>query len=480
MANCCLRPRLLLISLSLIAFANAVRGSFHFDDYSLFQSPVAFSDLFRLETTRPLTQLTFLLNRTLAGTEPLSWHLLNILLHVACVLLLFDCLRRILPGHAALLAAGLFAIHPIQTEAVAYVFARSTLLMTAFCLASWHAWLRQRPWTAVALFAAALASKEECVFFPLFLWVISAKRTGKPIAAMLALSLAAGLRVIAATRLVAGSGAGFTANIGPLDYFTAQGTILWRYLAQLLLPIGFTIDPDPHPIPAAGLFGWTAFATLLWIFRRKPETKWFLGALLLFLASSSVFPASDLAADRRVYLPLIALAAGTALLLNRLPNRLPQWLPLALTLVWLPLTIARTEIWRTEESLWRDAAEKAPGKVRPILQLSRAIQPSEALPLLDAAAKTHPNNPDLPAEIGRIELQSGHPAQALAAFGRTAALRPRDAQAINNVGVALSMLGQSTAAQVQFRRALQLEPCQPDARKNLGMAPCPPPHPATN
>ncbi len=470
MANCFLRPRLLLTALSLAALGNAVRGSFHFDDYSLFQSPQDITSLFRLETTRPLTWLTFFLNRALAATDPLSWHVFDLALHLACVLLLFECLRRILPEAPAFLATAIFAIHPIQTEAVAYVFARSTLLMTLFCLASWQAWLRDRRSTAVLFFAAALLSKEECVFFPAFLWLVSTRRPVKPLAAMLTLSAAAGLRVIAATKTVAGSGAGFTANITPLEYLTAQGSILWRYLTQLVIPTGFTVDPNPHPAPVAGLAGWAAIVTLLWIFRHKPGTKWFTAALALILASSSIFPASDLAADRRLYLPLIALAPGFALPLAKLP----KWCPAVLFLLWLPLTIARTEVWRTEQSLWRDAVEQATGKVRPVLQLSRAIPAEEGLRLLEDAARQHPNDPDIPAEAGRIALQAGNPGQALEAFGRAAALRPRDAQAVNNIGVALSMLGQKAAAEVQFRRALQMEPCQKDARKNLGWAPCAP------
>src|ERR1017187_4344724 len=64
------------------------------------------------------------------------------------VLLAYECLRRLLPERAALAGAGVFALHPIQAEAVNYVWGRGALLGAAFCFASLLAWLNGRRWTA--------------------------------------------------------------------------------------------------------------------------------------------------------------------------------------------------------------------------------------------------------------------------------------------------------------------------------------------
>jgi hypothetical protein len=77
--------------------------------------------------------------------------------------MLVRVLRRCLPDTAVLAAASLFALHPIQAEPVLYVFARATLLATLLCLASFVAWLREKRWLAAGWFALALAAKEECV-----------------------------------------------------------------------------------------------------------------------------------------------------------------------------------------------------------------------------------------------------------------------------------------------------------------------------
>lgn len=445
------RPRAILILLAFLAFGNAIRGSFHFDDYSLFATNPPLSDLLRLETTRPLTWLTFWINRQLAGDAPLSWHLIDFGLHLTNVLLLFACLKRIATNRTALVAAAIFAIHPIQTEAVAYVFARSTLLMTLFCLLAWRDWLTTHHRRAILWFALALLAKEECVFFPIFLLLFDRKRREAYL--MLALSLLAGLRTIAATQIVQGSGAGLTAGISPAQYAIAQGAVIWRYLGQIAIPLNFTIDPDLHPPFWLGILGWVA---LIAAFRYG--STYVRGGIVLLLASSSIFPAADLAADRRMYLPLIAFALAIA---EKLPPRLA---PILLLLI--PLSIARTEVWRTERNLWEDAVAKAPAKTRPRIQLARALPPDHALNQLTA------DDPDTQAERGRIYLQTNRAAMALAEFGKVAAARPKDAQAWNNLGVAFAQLEQSAPARQNFRKALQLDPCNKDARKNLGLPAC--------
>ncbi|HWB99489.1 MAG TPA: tetratricopeptide repeat protein, partial [Bryobacteraceae bacterium] len=83
------------------------------------------------------------------------------------------------------------------------------------------------------------------------------------------------------------------------------------------------------------------------------------------------------------------------------------------------------------------------------------------------AQRLAPDNASIPAEEGRIYLESAQPAQALAAFGRALALEPHNAEALNNRGAALLALGQKDAAVADFRRALAIDPCQIDALRNL-------------
>src|SRR5690349_8429959 len=136
-----MRERLLLLAAALAAFGASLGSGFHFDDYAIFSdpaltSPMGWLDLWTLRQTRPLTYLTFWLNYQIGGQGPLGYHLLNLALHLGAVLLAYECMRRLMDARAAWIAAAIFAVHPIQAEAVNYVWGRSIMLAVLLCLAS--------------------------------------------------------------------------------------------------------------------------------------------------------------------------------------------------------------------------------------------------------------------------------------------------------------------------------------------------------
>jgi protein O-mannosyl-transferase len=462
-----MRERLLLACAALAAFGLSLGSGFHFDDYAIFADRAltgagGWLEVWRAGQTRPLTYLTFWLNFQLGGRDPVGWHAVNLALHVGAVLLLYDCLRRTTPGMAALVGAAIFAVHPVQTEAVAYVWARSILLATVFCLLCWRSWMAGRTWHAAAWFAAALLSKEECAAFPLVLAMLEGKRW-RAAAGMMGLSIAAAARVVYAAAVTPGAPIAQQAGIAPLDYLLAQGPVVLRYLRLIVMPWGFTVDPDVAVPPAWwGIAAWAgvaAVAAMAWKWNR-----WVLAGLVLLLPSSSIFPVADLAADRRLYLPMVGLAAGAGWLLARVR---PRAAAAAACVGLAAVSVARTEVWMTEERLWRDAVKKAPGKLRPKLQLARAVPPAEALPILAGAKRLAPEDPAVAAQTGSVLMAAGRPGEALGEFGRALALAPRDARQVNNRGTALEALGQVEAAREDYRRALAMDPSLEAARENL-------------
>src|SRR6185503_16481371 len=141
-----MRTRLVLIAATLVAFGASLASGFHFDDYAIFSDPVLTSgsgwrEIWSLTQTRPLTYLTFWFNYQIGGDDPLGYHLLNLFLHIGAVLLAYECLSRLISGNAAMLAAAIFAVHPIQAEAVNYIWGRSIVLAALLCFASLLAWL---------------------------------------------------------------------------------------------------------------------------------------------------------------------------------------------------------------------------------------------------------------------------------------------------------------------------------------------------
>lgn len=467
-----MRARLLLAAAALLAFGASLGSGFHFDDYAIFgdrflTSTSGWLDVWSLRQTRPLTYLTFWLNFQLGGMDPVGYHALNLALHVGAVLLAYECLRRLIGERAALVAAALFAVHPFQAEAVDYVWGRGIVLATLLCLASLRAWLNGRHWEAVLWFLAAMLAKEEVAAFPVALLLLDRKHRA-PIAAMAGVALALGLRAIYATAVTPGALAGFQAGISPARYLLAQGPVILRYLRLLVAPYGFTVDLDAR-VPALGwgLAAWgllIVLAAAAWRFRGKDRWGvWAIAGLVLLLPSSSILPTADLSADRRLYLPLGCFGAAAALLLERVKRPAGVAVVLALAAV----SVARTQVWMTERSLWAEAVERAPEKLRPKIQLARAAPPPEALDLLAQARKLAPNDPEVATETGRVLMTAGKPVEALSEFGRALALDPADARNYNNRGVALAGIGQTEAARADFERALKLDPSLGEARENL-------------
>ncbi|MBI3698077.1 MAG: hypothetical protein HY238_24975, partial [Acidobacteria bacterium] len=191
-----------VLLVTLAAYASTLSSSFHLDDYAIFADPVLTAPdgwwrVFRLGQTRPLTYFTFWLNYRLGAIDPSGYHVASLGIHLAAVATAWAVFRRLLAPVGALAATAVLALHPLQSEAVAYVFARATLLATLFCLLAWRDWLEDRRWRSVAWFVLALLAKEECVAFPIFLAVVEPdRRHWRALGAMLAASTAAGARLL--------------------------------------------------------------------------------------------------------------------------------------------------------------------------------------------------------------------------------------------------------------------------------------------
>ncbi len=443
----------------------------HLDDYSILVDPAYTNssgalDLLHLDRVRPLTNLTLWANYQLHGDAPFGFHLVNLLLHLLAVWFARDALSRLLPPNAALLAVTVFALHPLQTEPVAYIYARSTLLCGLFSWAAIASWTRGLRWLAVLSTALALLSKEEAVALPVFFamlhWRVSRNhREWCQIAVMFCLALATGLRGLLATSQIKGSGAGLDVAISPLDYGLSQGYVILRYLRLLIFPIGLNFDPDLVVRPWLAAVCWCAILGVGWnLLKTKPKAGFWYAAALVFLAPTSSFlPIADLAADRRMYLAGACFAACAALLLPRLTATHV----LALGVVLGGLSFGRALVFGTEESLWRETVLRSPGKVRPRIQLARAVPPAEAIEVLAGL----PNDARVAAERGRAYLELQRPAEALREFGSALAAAPGDPRALTNRGTALAALQQISAAQQDFSRALASDPCFYPALANL-------------
>jgi len=187
-----LSPLLLLAGAVAVVYLNSFRGVFQFDDYNVIvdNGGVHTWGAFLAglpRGIRPLLKFTYTLNWT-SGLGLFGFHLVNVGLHAANAVMLFFLASRVggpsVSRFAALLPALLFAVHPVQTEAVTYISGRSVSLMAFFYLGSLLAYLRGRErgsrfllyLASPFLFLLAAASKEVALTLPFALVLCEAAR----------------------------------------------------------------------------------------------------------------------------------------------------------------------------------------------------------------------------------------------------------------------------------------------------------------
>jgi Tfp pilus assembly protein PilF len=510
-------PASLLLPVPLLlaaaAYARVLHGDFVLDDVRVVRenpalgSPTGILGGFGeslLHGGRPTTEFTFALSQALGGRAPVAFHAVNLLLHLAVVVLVFLFTRELLrlagrgpSSGVAVAVAGIFALHPMQSQAVSYVSQRSEVLASGLYLATLLLLLRAgQPGSALrralagasalVLFVLGMGAKAIVATAPLAWLLLLAMvppagprrepaRWGRRLLLISPLALAGVLLVRGSLRAVAGrADAGFSVpDATPWTYFLTQWRAVATYVRLLAWPVGQSADwafpwsrriGDPGVLLAgAFLAGLLGGAVLLWLRCRGRDdpasadgraaafgVAWF----FLVLAPTSTFlPIADVLVEHRIYLAswglfLAAVLSGNRVLAGMRPGRRDLAAALAVGAVWSVLAVAlhrRNAVWEGDLVFWQDVVTKAPGKARPRLGLGVAkLRHGD----LEGAAAEYA------AGIARVQPE---------AAGLRAAL-------LHNLGTALIRLGRAKDAVALLREAARLDPAGTSPPESLALA----------
>jgi protein O-mannosyl-transferase len=484
-----------IMLLVLLAYSNSLKSGFYLDDYAVLTDgyiagPGSGWKLFRLAQTRPLTYLTFHWNYMASGQNPLSYHWTNIILHAANSILLLAVARKYLSPFVALCVGALFAVHPLQTEAVTYVFARSTLLSTH--LALWSLWFytREKYLGSALMFGASLLAKEETVALPAVFLLLDLFQRRRPKVTFFA--ALAGFAALAAGRLFYlilaspyAPGVGRVKGLSTGNYLLTEFRVIWVYLRLVVAPLDLNINRDIAP--STSLFSpWTTLPALLalaallgallvtllagagktWRF----AALWGLGYFILIAPTSSIVAQADVVFEHRTYLPMVSLLIGIGFLMERIPRK---GLAIAFTILvpgMLAGTISRTIDWRDEKTLWTNTARMSPRKARSWLGLGQAFatdDPGKARDYFARGLQLDPDSPELHINYADMLIGAGQPEEALKHFQRAMALTQETADLWSNIGAAYYDLHDAGRCMSSYLKALQIDPCYYNARRNL-------------
>lgn len=476
-----------LLALVGLTYTDHFHNAFHFDDShavvenpyirDLHNIPRFFTDgatssaLPANRVYRPVVMTSLAVDYWLGrGLQPLWFHISTFFWFLVQLGLMFLLFRSILdrsrPAGAgggsfanawvALFAVALYGVHPVMAETVNYIIQRSDLYAALAVIAGLVMYIELPGLRRFGLYllpvVAGILSKATAAVFPalLFAWIWLFDDSGVKRA----------LRRTMPALLVTGAVSWFTIRMTPPTYVTGafsayayritQPAVLLGYFLKFFVPLGLSADTDrvakssflQEDIVYGFVFILAATGIALWCTKRR-ELRPIGFGLAWFLITSlptSVIALAEVENDHRMYLPFVGLTLSVcwaaALLIERRGIAAKVFLPVcALVLIAFALgTWERNQVWRTDESLWRDVTIKSPNNGRGLMN------------------------------YGLTLMEKGRYPEALAYFDRALAHNPNYYILEINLAIANGAMGKSNDAERHFQRAIQLAPADASAQ----------------
>jgi tetratricopeptide (TPR) repeat protein len=522
-----------LLLLALVPYLNTLTGAFVYDDrQQILENPyihsyqyvgrIFGSTVWTFQGAqgvtnyyRPLMTLAYLLCYKLYGPIPFGFHLLNLVLHAAVVLLVFALTRRLFGDRLpALLAAGLFALHPVHTESVAWIAGITDLELSLFFLLTFFLYVRlgDRPTVTplrlgavLAAYALALLSKEQALVLPFLAAAYEHFYRPERNTTPLKEKLARYLPLFAVAAIYFGLRAyalgGFAPSVSRPDMswsvvilsaLALIGQYLWKLIWPLQLSAFYVFHPSQRlgePQVIAGITAVILCASIFyWLWRRDRTASlalvW-MGATIAPVLNARWMPAGVFA-ERYLYLPsvgfcwLIAWAAIKAWRAAPLreeaarPHLLQQAVPIVLGVLAVFYgirTVNRNRDWRSDEILYTKTLAQQPDAqiIRTNLgavYFDRGDLASAEREWLASLGPARPYASTL-NNLGLLRSRQERYDEAVTYFQRAIAERPNYMSPHKNLAKTYAEMGRDQDAEREYRKAISLAPLNSGIRNDF-------------
>jgi len=444
-----------------------------------------------------------------SSISPRTLHNASLAAHLGSTLVVFLILALLLQAEgAAFIGAAFFALHPLQTEAVAYVSAFKIVLGACFALTAIWQYLtfaqglqagprrpigRRSYYIATLAYILAICTNATMVVTPVLAWLLTQllpKQTSlyKAKAPAWRLGLWFALGVPAAVWAIRSQDTTALAQVLPLWMKpVVAGDALSFYLFKILVPIG--IGPDYGRSPLMLQTQWWGYLT--WIIpvamiliantTRGKQRAWHSAPLLVFFAALGpmlgliYFSAqtTSTVAGRYAYLAVL----GPALLVAYAAARARRiWLPITMTLALIACAVLsqrQVKHWQNDESLWHHALAVNPASPMAHLALADvALRQGDWQKARDDYMQVLASNAFSPAvyfNLGEIERLHGDAKAAAEFYAKALQLAPTMTEVYERLGATYLKLNDRTAAEANFTKAVLQAPDHEESLRLLGM-----------
>lgn len=439
---------------------------------------------------RPLLNVSLMLDAALGGQKPFVYHFTNILLHLACGLLIFAFFQKIGFGRLRSFAVSLFYVaHPALVQAAAWIPGRNDTMLTLLILSCFIFLVRYLEKNKFydlighfVFFALACLTKEAAVVFPvaglIYLWAVyketpSLKR---------AIPLISGWAVIlAGWYWLRWIGISPAVNAHERQFANYKEILigLVSYTGKVFFPFNLSVLPLAGDVKLFWGLAAIALLMILVLVKGVYDRKMFffgLGWYLLFLLPTFVKLAGQINyLEHRLYLPLVGLMImllETNFVRNiSLKPALIAGLPVLI--VFGVLAIGHIADFKSDRTFWWNAVKTSPnsGLAHQMMGRAwiRALQPALAEREFLRASQLDPRGTSIPNDLGLLYLNHGIYRKAEEQFKKVLELDPNHANVRNNLALVYFNLGMLDSSRHQLQEAIRLDPSAPQPYDNLGV-----------
>ncbi len=451
---------------------------------------------------QPLVLLSFSLDYSVSGADPVIFHTTNLLLHLLNTLLVFVFISELLKNNrVALLVMFLFGLHPLHTEAVVWATERKELLYGFFYLLALISYLRYRQssssrwlWITFVLFILSLLSKASAVTLPLVLVLIDywyrhkwpEKKLIYEKLLFLIPALIFGILTLYWHRtygsLVNASGFSIPARM----FLAGKG--LMYLLSKTIWPLDLSpYNQLPGKVDTMMIieifFYWMLIAIALYALIRTASKNrmlvfgagFFLLTIFLFLIPPGV---PVMISERYAYIPSIGLFVIIGAGFNRILNKPLKIRQIGISIVTIYilfvsfLTFQQSKIWHDSLGLWNHVIEKRGALVYPLYQRGNAYRElgnyEKAMTDFNEAIQKNGRVSRVFENRGHLNLLLGNYNPAISDLRRAIALDPESAYAHCTLGFAYRHEGEYKKALEHLDKSIELKKQNPEAWFNRG------------